>query len=41
MTMRAILFAALATGLILGIAGTQFEDSPSAREAGSVAEAGR
>ncbi|WP_433548798.1 hypothetical protein ACQPZG_29880 [Streptomyces sp. CA-294286] len=41
MSMRAVLFAALATGLILGIAGTQFHDSGSVRRTGSVAEAGR
>ncbi|MEU8888581.1 hypothetical protein [Streptomyces sp. NPDC048442] len=41
MNMRALLLAALATGLILGIAGTQFEDSTSSRQVGSVAEAGR
>jgi hypothetical protein len=39
--MRAVLFAALATGLLLGIAGTQFDDPTSARRTGSVAEAGR
>ncbi|MCX5207070.1 hypothetical protein OG897_37410 [Streptomyces sp. NBC_00237] len=41
MSLRAILLAAVVTGILLGIANSPAEDSSSSRQAGSVAEAGR
>ncbi|MFJ2767133.1 hypothetical protein [Streptomyces sp. NPDC087300] len=41
MSTRAVLVAALITGLILGIVGTRADDSAHPRPAGSIAEAGR
>ncbi|MFB9523613.1 MULTISPECIES: hypothetical protein [Streptomyces] len=41
MSMRAVLLAAVVTGLLLGIANAPAEDSGSSRRTGSVAEAGR
>ncbi|MGX1882937.1 hypothetical protein [Streptomyces sp. NPDC055287] len=41
MSTRAVLVAALITGLILGIAGARAEHSASPRETGSLLEAGR
>ncbi|WP_438295093.1 hypothetical protein [Streptomyces sp. HUAS TT7] len=41
MSTRAVLVAAVITGLILGIASTRSQDADAPREAGSVAVAGR
>ncbi|MFK4071634.1 hypothetical protein [Streptomyces sp. NPDC029674] len=40
MSTRAVLVAALITGLLLGIAGTRADDSPHSRPHGSLTEAG-
>ncbi|WP_263398775.1 MULTISPECIES: hypothetical protein [Streptomyces] len=40
MSTRAVLVAALITGLLLGIAGTRSEESTGPRPHGSVTEAG-
>ncbi|WP_275410228.1 hypothetical protein [Streptomyces sp. SID14478] len=41
MSTRAVLVAAVITGLLLGIAGTRADDSAPSRRGGSHAEAGR
>ncbi|WP_267880644.1 MULTISPECIES: hypothetical protein [unclassified Streptomyces] len=41
MSTRAVLVAALVTGLLLGVVGTRADDSGHPRRHGSVAEAGR
>ncbi|MFD8573253.1 hypothetical protein [Streptomyces sp. NPDC057694] len=41
MSTRAVLVAALVTGLLLGILGTRPHDSGHPRHTGSVAESGR